>query len=105
LAVGALLYGSPAAVVAAPSSHTCGYFFSRGNDVIVLNRGPVSCKQATSIIRAFWSGVGVRMHGTSDASGYFTIRAWPGWRCYQAAGSGQCTKHAATASYEVKGKF
>jgi hypothetical protein len=100
-----LLCGSVTAVVAAvPAVHTCGYFFKKGNDVIVFRSGPVSCAHATSIIRAFWSGVGVTMHGTSDATGYFTIHAWPGWRCYQAAGAGECTKHTATASYKVKGK-
>jgi hypothetical protein len=100
-----LLCGSVTAVVAAaPTVHTCGYFFKKGNDVIVFRSGPVSCAHATSIIRALWSGVGVTMHGTSDATGYFTIHAWPGWHCYQAAGAGECTKHTATASYKVKGK-
>jgi hypothetical protein len=105
LAVATLLCGSTAAVVdAAPAARTCGYFFKKGNDIIVLDSGPVSCKHATSIIRAFWSGVGVTKHGTSDATAYFTIQAWPGWRCYQAAGAGDCTKHKAIASYKVKGK-
>lgn len=105
LAVGSLLVGSAIPVLAAaPATHTCGYFFKKGNDVIVFRGGPVSCARATSVVRAFWSGVGVKMHGTSDATGYFTIRAWPGWRCYQAAGAGECTKHGATASYKVKGK-
>jgi hypothetical protein len=100
-----LAFAPPAAVVAAePAAHTCGHFFKKGNDVIVSKSGPVSCARATSVVRAFWSGVGVTTHGTSDATGYFTIRAWPGWRCYQAAGAGECTRHAATASYRVKSK-
>jgi hypothetical protein len=105
VAVGVLVFGAATAVVtAAPAAHTCGYFFKKGNDVIVFESGPVSCAHATLIVRAFWSGVGVKMHGTSDATSYFTIRAWPGWRCSQAAGAGQCTKQTATASYKVKGK-
>ena len=105
VAVAVLLCGSGAAAFAsAPVAHTCGYFFKKGNDVIVLKSGPVSCARATSIIRAFWSGAGVTMHGSSDATGYFTIQAWPGWRCYQAAGAGECVKHTAIASYKVKGK-
>jgi hypothetical protein len=105
LATAAVLCGSTVApVAAAPAPRTCGHFFSRGDDVIVLDRGPVTCKRATSVIRAFWSGHGVTMHGTSDATGYFTIATQPGWRCRQAAGSGECAKHTATASYEVKGK-
>ena len=106
VAVLAVLAGAAGAttVAAAPTPHTCGYFFKRGDDVIVSSAGPVSCADATSIIKAFWGGVGVKMHGSSDASGYFTIAAWPGWRCEQAAGAGLCRKHGATASYKVKGK-
>ena len=105
IAVGVLALGAGTAVAtAAPAAHTCGYFFKKGNDVIVFRSGPVPCVRAMSIVRAFWSGVGVTMHGTSDAAGYFTIRAWPGWRCYQAAGAGKCAKGTAAASYKVKGK-
>ncbi len=105
VAVGALVLGTLTALAdTAPASHTCGYFFRKGNDIIVTKSGPVSCARATSVVRAFWSGVGVTMHGTSDATGYFTIRALQGWRCYQAAGAGECIKHTATASYRVKGK-
>ena len=105
VAAGVLVLGAGTGLAtAAPAAHTCGYFFKKGNDVIVSKSGPVPCARAISIVRAFWSGVGVTMHGTSDATGYFTIRAWPGWRCYQAAGAGRCTKHTAVASYEVKGK-
>ena len=105
VAVGVFVLGTGTAVTAAaPAAHTCGYFFKKGNDVIVSKSGPVPCARAISIVRAFWSGVGVTMHGTSDATGYFTIRAWPGWRCYQAAGAGRCAKGTAAASYKVKGK-
>ena len=105
LAAGVFCCAVPTAIAtAAPVAHTCGYFFKKGNDVIVYRSGPVSCARATAVVRAFWAGVGVTMHGTSDATGYFTIRAWPGWRCYQAAGAGECTKGSATASYKVKGK-
>jgi hypothetical protein len=105
VAAGVLVLGTGTGVAAAaPAPHTCGYFFKKGNDVIVFGSGPVPCARAISVVRAFWSGVGVTMHGTSDATGYFTIRAWPGWRCYQAAGAGKCTMHTAVAYYKVKGK-
>ena len=105
VAVGVLVLAAGAALASAVrAAHTCGYFFKKGNDIIVSRSGPVPCPRAISIVRAFWSGAGVTMHGPSDATGYFTIRAWPGWRCYQAAGAGRCTKHTAAASYEVKGK-
>jgi hypothetical protein len=64
----------------------------------------VSCASATSIIKAFWTGTGVKMHGSSDATGYYTIASWPGWRCFQAAGTGLCKHNGASATYTVKGK-
>jgi len=90
-------------VAASPPSHTCGYFFKGRQDIIVSHAGPVSCANATSIIKAFWAHTGVKMHGTSEATGYWTIAAWPGWRCEQATGVGVCKRHGATASYTVKG--
>jgi hypothetical protein len=97
--------GSASLVSATPAfpTHTCGHFFHKGHDVIVYNGATPTCSTATAIIKAFWSGKGVTMHGTSDATGYFSIAAWPGYRCYQAMGAGDCVKHDAIAGYRVKG--
>jgi hypothetical protein len=116
LSVGALALCSVAAGDAAPPAaapqwptHRCGSFTHRehGADattdrVAVLNRG-VSCHTATGVIKAFWSGHGVIQHGgPSDAHSYWTLVAWPGWRCGQGAGAGSCTRGKAIAAYEVR---
>lgn len=102
----AVLFGG-ASASAAPAwpTHTCGHFFHTSNDVIVLNGGGVTCTKATKLIRAFWSGTGITQHGTSDATSYWTIAAFPGWRCGQSAGAGECTRGKEIAAYEVKGKY
>jgi hypothetical protein len=84
------------------ASQLCGHFFKRDQDVIVYHAGAVKCKEATTIIKDFWSSKGVTQHGTSDADSYWTIKAFPGWRCIQSMGEGRCTNHTATASYQVK---
>jgi hypothetical protein len=93
---------APAVLATAQASQLCGHFFKRGQDVIVSKRGPVSCGHAKTIIEDFWSSKGVIQHGTSDADSYWTIKAFPAWRCEQSMGEGSCTKHTATASYQVK---
>jgi hypothetical protein len=104
LAAAMLLGGGSASVLAvAPSlTHTCGYFFKRGSDVIVRKGGPVSCKTATSIVKDFWDGTGVTQHGTSDANSYWTIKAYRGWVCEQSMGEGDCHTAKASAGYVVK---
>lgn len=103
LLVGGVLGASTASALAVPpSTHLCGYFFKRGSDVIVSKGGPVSCTKATKIIRAFWSGRGATQHGTSDADSYWTLNAWPGWKCTQSMDAGECQTSKAVASYMVK---
>jgi hypothetical protein len=111
LALCQLTTGNTALAAAAPQwpTHRCGSFTHRKggmdpvNDrITVLNRG-VSCRTATGVIQAFWSGHGVTQHGgPSDAQSYWTIVAWPGWRCGQGAGAGSCTRGKAIAAYEVR---
>jgi hypothetical protein len=110
LALGLSATGDTALAAATPQwpTHRCGSFIHRKlgmdpvNDrIAVLNRG-VSCHTATGVIKAFWSGKGVTQHGgPSDAQSYWTLAAWPGWRCAQAAGAGSCTRGKAIAAYEV----
>ncbi|MGD0198091.1 MAG: hypothetical protein ABSC56_09330 [Solirubrobacteraceae bacterium] len=103
LLIAAALGASSASALAVPrSTHLCGYFFKRGQDVIVSKGGPVSCANAKKIIKAFWSNTGATQHGTSDADSYWTLAAWPGWKCTQEMGAGQCQTSTAVASYVVK---
>jgi hypothetical protein len=110
LTLGPLATGGTALAAAVPQwpTHRCGSFTHRElgagpvNDrITIFNRG-VSCHTATGVIQAFWSGHGVTQHGgPSDAQSYWTLTAWPGWRCGQGAGAGSCTRGKAIAAYEV----
>jgi hypothetical protein len=110
-ALSALAFGGDTALAGAPQwpTHRCGSFTHRKlgmdpvNDrIAVFNRG-VSCHAATGVIQAFWSGKGIARHGgPSDAQSYWTLAAWPGWRCGQDAGAGSCTRGKAIAAYEVR---
>jgi hypothetical protein len=110
-ALSTLAFSPSTAIANAPQwpTHRCGSFVHRqhGKDpvsdrIAVLNRG-VSCHTATGVIEAFWSGHGVTQHGgPSDAQSYWTLAAWPGWRCGQGAGAGSCTRGKAIAAYEVR---
>jgi len=100
-----LLGGATLASNASASStpKLCGYFFRQSQDFIVYHAGSVSCTTATKIVKDFvLNKGGVTQHGTSDADSYWTIKSYPGWRCSQSMGQGQCTKKKALASYVVK---
>jgi len=99
--LGATGLASSASASATPK--LCGYFFRQSQDFIVYHAGSVSCTTATKIVKDFvLNKGGVTQHGSSDADSYWTIKSYPGWRCSQSMGQGQCTKKKALASYVVK---
>jgi hypothetical protein len=111
LALSALALGHTAVAGATPQwpTHRCGSFVhqEKGSypvtDRITVLNGGVSCQTATGVIRAFWSGRGMTQHGgPSDAQSYWTLAAWPGWRCGQDARAGSCSRGKAIAAYEVR---
>jgi hypothetical protein len=93
-----------AAGAAAPSfpTHVCGHFFRSSQDFIVYSGGGLRCSKAAPIIKDFVHGKATQ-HGTSDADSYWTIGAFPGFKCTQAMGQGQCVKGNKIAGYLVKG--
>lgn len=105
----ATVLGSSALGVPAFPTHRCGSFrhhiggaYPVTYKITVFN-GHVSCPTATGVIRAFWSSHGVVHHGgPSDAQSYWTLKAWPGWRCGQGAGGGACTHRNQIAAYDVR---
>jgi hypothetical protein len=110
LAVAVWVLGTPVLAGAAAQwpTHRCGSFVYRKqgkypvSDRITVLNGGVSCRTATGVVRAFWAGKGVTQHGgPSDAQSYWTLAAWPGWRCGQDAGAGSCSRGEAIAAYEV----
>jgi hypothetical protein len=89
--------------LAAASSYPtakCGSFKTRLYKIEVLHKN-VNCTTATGIIKTFWTKPGYVKHhgGNSDADSYFTVKGYAGWRCYQGAGAGECTKHNEHAAY------
>jgi hypothetical protein len=111
-ALGALVLMLAIRVSTAPAwpQHRCGSFvaehtFSDGSvardRVTVFNGDGLSCRTATAVIEAFW-GPEDQIHphgGPSEAETYYTIRGFPGWRCYQGAGGGGCRHGGKLAAY------
>jgi hypothetical protein len=64
------------------------------------------CPLATAVIHAYWLRLGVHHHGgDSSASSWATLDQYPGWRCYEAAGAGQCRNGHQLALYGVQNMF
>ena len=61
----------------------------------------VPCKDAIAIVHAFQSSAAVEHAGQSMISTYWTLPAFPGWRCAEGAGGGACTLGAAEAQYAL----
>jgi hypothetical protein len=109
-----LLIGA-ASLASAPSAagfptHRCGAFIHEHEwddgeishfRVTVFNGNQLSCRMATKVIEAFWGPEEtIKSHGgPSQAETYYTIRGWPGWRCYTGAGGGTCIRHHRVAGY------
>lgn len=104
IATTALCAWAAAGAFAAPAfpKHVCGNFFRSGQDFIVYNGGGIQCGKAKRMIEDFVHGKATQ-HGTSDADSYWTIEAFPGFKCTQAMGEGQCFKGNKIAGYLVKG--
>lgn len=93
--------------------HRCGSFiaehtFSDGDvvrdRVTVFNSNHLSCRSAIAVIEGFWGPEDqiVRHGGPSEAESYYTIKGFPGWRCYQGAGGGSCLRKGKVAGYSAK---
>jgi hypothetical protein len=92
-----------AAAVAAPAfpKTVCGHFFRSSQDFIVYAGGGLQCSKATPMIESFVHGK-AKQHGTTDADSYWTIGAFPGFKCIQSMGEGQCVKGKEIAAYKIK---
>jgi hypothetical protein len=90
------------AALGAPAfpTHRCGSFRSHGFQVRVFNRG-TSCRGAGRLIRAFLSPKSVAHGGPAQSQVYWTVPGFPGWRCYQGAGGGDCLRHNADVGFLI----
>jgi hypothetical protein len=69
----------------------CGSFVvPRGPYRVTVTGRGLHCGVATKMIHQFWFGKARRRGSDGDASSWYVLRQFPGWRCFQAAGSGTC---------------
>jgi hypothetical protein len=62
----------------------------------------ISCPQAVSILDAFRSAEAVEHKGQAMVTTYWTLTAYPGWRCGVGAGGGACSYGATEARYNFE---
>ena len=85
-----------------PGMKKCGSFKAKGYRIYVYANKRLSCKRARRVMRARWgpsSGI-VTHNGGTGASGWITLKKYPGWKCYSGAGGGTCRKRKAVAGYQ-----
>lgn len=92
--------------------HKCGLFLNEDNiegttyyaRVTVHNSDHLSCKTAMAVVEAFWNPEEdiVSHGGPSEVQIYYTMRRFPGWRCYTGAGGGGCLHRHRLAAYTAK---
>jgi hypothetical protein len=87
--------------------HKCGSFTKEVEGtaydvrVTVYNGNHLPCRVATQVIEAFWGPEeNITSHGgPSEAQTFYTIKGFPGWRCYTGAGAGSCVRKHRVAAY------
>lgn len=102
-ALGAVTGWNPLAHNDAVPSGRCSSFPSGNQLITVTPRVNLSCEKASAVIGAFWSPEDLAVHrgGKFTFNSYYTLKGFPGWRCYQAAGGGVCRRGKQVAGYEV----
>jgi hypothetical protein len=75
----------------AVEKRACGSFVvPRGPYRVTVTGRGVPCGVATKMIHQFWFGKAHRQGSDGDASSWYVLRQFPGWRCFQGAGAGTC---------------
>src|SRR3954447_12545326 len=109
IAVAVLALGAVAATAYKPPGYyppikRCGSFKAHGYRIRVDANRYLSCRGARRIMKAYWHGkVGrdvIAHNGGAGASGYYTLRWHPGWRCYSGSGGGNCWKRRKVTDYQ-----
>jgi hypothetical protein len=95
IVVGAILVCGTVALAttsATARQRSCSTFHASGSTFsVTVLRGPVKCRTAKHVLRAFFSGKG-KQHG--PPSGGLLQQWWTvdGWRCGYGAGGGACIR-------------
>ena len=84
---------------AASAHKRCGSFLISNGDfrITVFKSEPTTCRGATRVLKEFKKYQ--RVVGYDEPYG---LKRYPGWRCYEGAGGGNCYKGRRTASYAVR---
>lgn len=77
----------------------CGSFLIADGDfrITVFKSGPTTCRTATRVLKEFKKYQ--RIVGDDEPYG---LKRYPGWRCYEGAGGGNCLNGRKTALYAVR---
>jgi hypothetical protein len=89
-------------------NHRCGAFKATNQEgtatyrIIAYGSPDLSCDTATGVIEAFWHGEGIHRGGRFTFNSFYVFKRFPGWRCQEAAGAGECTsRDGAIAAYDA----
>jgi len=97
LALASALVAVSLCVPGVASARDCGSFDKKISSdttyTIEVSTSRVTCRSGTRLMKDFWFRRGRVQHGGPYTyNTYFTLKRWPGWRCYTGAGAGQCNK-------------
>jgi hypothetical protein len=83
----------------AGASTRCGSFLAdqKANRITVFRTGKLKCSRAVKIVKQF--RLYKRYTGSDEPYG---VKGYPGWRCFEGAGGGSCSKGRRTASWQVR---
>jgi len=84
-----------------PGMKKCGTFQAQYKIYVYAKN--ITCKTARRIQIEFWRGPKSRRvvhNGGTGASGWVTLKRYPGWRCTSGSGGGGCSRDNKSASYQ-----
>lgn len=84
-----------------PGMKKCGIF--QADYTIWVYAKHIPCRRARRIQKEYWLAPADRKvvhHGGTGASGWVTLKRYPGWRCTSGSGGGQCTRGEKIAGYQ-----
>jgi hypothetical protein len=85
---------------AAEAHKTCGHIRWSDGQRVQISADHMSCRAAKRIQKYWWrNGPGVHWH--KKDTDWWTLRRYPGWRCFQGAGAGGCSKGKKVAGYST----
>ena len=85
-----------------PGMKKCGTFKAQSLTIYVYAKN-IKCVSARRIQKEYWLAPKSRKvvhNGGTGASGWVTLKRYPGWRCTSGSGGGGCNRGKKSASYQ-----